>query len=69
MIRRPTFLPDSEWDEEHKIRRVIDAYKHNGRRILAFLTEDQQFRSVAIIDIELPAGLVRHLQRENIAYR
>lgn len=69
MIRRPDFLPESEWEEEYRIYRVIDAYKHKGRRILVFLTPDQQFRNVAVIDIELPARLITELKRVNLAYR
>jgi hypothetical protein len=70
VIRRPRALPDSEWEETFTVIEVRDAYRHPDRgRVLEFFTESHQSRTVAITDIELNAGTIRRLKRENIAYR
>jgi hypothetical protein len=70
VIRRPSYLPESEWEETFNVLQVVDAFKHKERgRVIEFYTDSHQSRTVAIIDIELSAGTIRRLQRMQIAYR
>jgi hypothetical protein len=63
--RAPEALPESYWEEDHRIKGIRKAYPHPTRgRVIEFYAAEGGLRCVAVSDIRVHGHLPTEYERE-----